>query len=66
MNIWQVGFVVRSGVSALVIAFLLAHAAHHQWGLSRAGIRHGALFTATLIAALLATEIFGSKLKKRK
>ena len=36
MNIWQFGFVVRSGVSALVVAFLLGYAAHYQWGFSRA------------------------------
>jgi hypothetical protein len=35
MNIWQIGFAVRSGVSALVVAFLLGYAAHYQWGLSR-------------------------------
>jgi hypothetical protein len=27
MNTWQIGFVVRSGVSALVVAFLLGYAA---------------------------------------
>jgi hypothetical protein len=32
MNIWQIGFVVRSGVSAPVVAFLLGYAAHYQWG----------------------------------
>jgi hypothetical protein len=29
MNILQIGFVIRSGVSALVIAFLLSYAAHN-------------------------------------
>jgi hypothetical protein len=32
MNIWQIGFVVRSGFSALVIAYLLGYAAHYQMG----------------------------------
>ena len=66
MNIWQVGFVVRSGVSALVVAFLLGYSARHEWGLSRAEIRNSALFTAVLIGALLAIEFFGGKLRKRK
>jgi hypothetical protein len=34
MNIWQIGFVVPVGVSAIVVAFLLGYAAHYQWGLS--------------------------------
>jgi hypothetical protein len=66
VNIWQVGFVVRSGVSALVVAFLLGYSAHHEWGLSRAEIRNGALVTAALIGALLAIEFFGGKSRKRK
>ena len=66
MNIWQFGFVVRFGVSALVIAFLLAYSAHHEWGLSRVEIRGGALFMAVLIGSLLAIEFFGGKLRKRK
>lgn len=65
MNIWQIGFVVRSGVSALMVAFVLAYSAHHEWGLSRAEIRNGALFMATLVGALLAIEFFGSKFRKR-
>jgi uncharacterized membrane protein YczE len=66
VNIWQVGFVVRSGVSALVVAFLLGYAAHHEWGLSRAEIRNGALVTAVLIGALLAIGSFGGGSRKRK
>jgi hypothetical protein len=31
MNIWKIGFIVRLGVSALVVAFLLGYAAHHAW-----------------------------------
>jgi hypothetical protein len=49
MNIWQIGFVVRSGVSALVVAFLLGYAAHYQWGFSRVAIRTDALLAALLI-----------------
>jgi hypothetical protein len=66
VNIWQIGFVVRSGVSALAVAFLVGCWAHRDWGLSRAEIRHGALLMAVLIGALLAIEFFGSRWKKRK
>src|ERR1039458_4608625 len=34
MSILQIGLFVLSGVSALVIAFLLSYAAHYEWGLS--------------------------------
>jgi hypothetical protein len=36
----RIGFVVRSGVSALVVAFLLGYAAHYEWGLSRVFCAH--------------------------
>ena len=64
MNIWQIGFVVRSGVSALVVAFLLGYAAHYQWGLSRVVIRTDALLAALLISALVIIEYFGKNLRK--
>jgi hypothetical protein len=38
MNILQIGFVVRSGLSALVIAFLLSYEARHEWGLSAVAV----------------------------
>jgi hypothetical protein len=66
MNIWQIGFVVRSGVSALVVAFLLGYAAHYQWGLSRVAIRTDALLAALLIGALLVIGYFGKNLWKPK
>ena len=66
MNIWQIGFVVRSGVSALVIAFLLGYAAHYQWGFSRIAIRTDALLAALLIGTLVAIEYFGKNLRKPK
>jgi hypothetical protein len=66
VNIWQFGFVVRFCVSALVVAFLLAYSAHHELGLSRAGIREVALFAAALIGALLTMDFFGGKSRKRK
>jgi predicted membrane protein len=66
MNILQVGFVIRSGVSALVVAFLLGYAAHHQWGLSRSTIRTDALLAALLIGTLVAIEFFGRNSRKPK
>jgi hypothetical protein len=56
MNIRTIGFVVRSGVSALIVAFLLGYSAHYEWGLSRTVIRRGALVTALIIGALVAIE----------
>jgi hypothetical protein len=58
MNIWQIGFVVRSGVSALMIAYLLGYAAHYQWGISRVAIRTDALLAALLICVLVAIDFF--------
>jgi hypothetical protein len=66
MNIWQIGFVVRSGVSALVVAFLLGYSAHYEWGWSRATIRTDALLAALLIGALVAIEFFGRNIRKQK
>jgi hypothetical protein len=66
MNIWQIGFVVRSAVSALVVAFLLGYAAHRDLGFSRVEIRTGALSVAILIGSLIAIEFFGRNLKKPK
>jgi hypothetical protein len=66
MSILQIGFVVRSGVSALVIAFLLSYEAQHEWGLSGVAVRTGALLAALLIANLVALELFGKSLRKPK
>ena len=66
MNISQIGFVVRSGVSALVVAFLLGYAAHYEWGLSRVAIRTDALLAALVLGTLLAIEVLGEKLRKPK
>jgi hypothetical protein len=54
------------GVSALVVAFLLSYAAHHEWGLSGVPVRTGALLAALLIATLVAIEFFGKSLRKPK
>jgi hypothetical protein len=46
-----------------VIAFLLSHAAHHEWGFSDVAVQSGALLAAILIATLLATEFLGKSFK---
>ena len=66
VNIWHIGFVVRAGVSALVVAFLLGYAAHHDWGLSRAAIRTDALVAALLLGMLVAIDTLGRKLRRPK
>jgi hypothetical protein len=66
MNILKIGFVVRSGVSALVVAFMLGYSAHYQWGLSQSAIRTDALLAALLIGTLVAIEFFGKTLRKPK
>ncbi|HKO71892.1 MAG TPA: hypothetical protein VJV58_13260 [Bradyrhizobium sp.] len=63
MNFSQIGFVVRSGVSALVVAFLLNYSAHYKWGLSRQTIRFGALLAALIIGLLVAIDHHLSKPK---
>jgi predicted membrane protein len=66
MDILKIGFVVRSGVSALVVAFLLGYAAHHDWGLSRIAIRNDALLSAVILGSLVAIDFFGKKWRKPK
>jgi hypothetical protein len=56
MNILQINFVVRSGVSAFVVAFVLGYSARYQWGLSQSTIRTDALLAALLIGTLVAIE----------
>jgi hypothetical protein len=63
MNLGQIGFVVRSGVSALVVAFLLDYSAHYEWGLPRDLIRFSALGAALIIAVLVAIDHNLRKLK---
>jgi hypothetical protein len=66
MNALRIAFVVRAGVSALVVAFLLAYAAHNDFGISRVDIRDWALLASVLIGSLVAIDFFGKKLKKPK
>jgi hypothetical protein len=64
MSILQIGLFILSGVSALVIAFLLSYAAHYEWGLSGVAVRTGALLAALFIANLIVLEFFGKNLRK--
>jgi hypothetical protein len=53
---WATRLFVRSGVSALVVAFLLGYSAHYEWGLSRDIIRFGALLDALIIGMLVVID----------
>ena len=59
------GLVVSASAAALA-AFTVGHIAHYDLGVSRQEIRTPALISAALIAALLAIEYFGKKLRKPK
>jgi hypothetical protein len=48
------------------VAFWLAYIASYDFGLSREEIRAPALVGAGIIAALVAVEFFGNKLRKLK
>ena len=63
MSSQQLGFIVGRGVSALVVAFLLAYSAHYDWGLSRETIRFSALGAALIIGMLVAIDHNLSKVK---
>ena len=63
MSIWQIGFVVRSGVSALAVAFLLNYSVQYEWGLSLDTIRSSALGAALIIGMLVAIDHNLKKLK---
>jgi hypothetical protein len=63
MNIWQIGFVVRRGVSAVGAALLLGYSAHYEWGLSRDTIPFSALLSALIIGLLVVIDNNLRKLK---
>jgi hypothetical protein len=52
--------------AAVVTAAALRHVVHVDVGLSREAIRGDALIAAGLIAALIAIEFFGRRLRKSK
>jgi hypothetical protein len=56
--------IMMSGVTASAVAFWLAYIARYDFGLSREEIRAPALVGAGIIAALVAVEFFGKKLRK--
>jgi hypothetical protein len=58
--------IMMSGITASAAAFWLAYIARYDFGLSRGEIRAPALVGAGIIAALVAIEFFGEKLRKPK
>jgi hypothetical protein len=58
--------IMMSGVTASAVAFWLAYIAHYDFGLSRQEVRTPAVVGAGIIAALVAVEFFGKKLRKPK
>jgi hypothetical protein len=57
---------LKSVVTAAFTALWLAYVAHYDFGLSHQEIRTPALVGAAVIAALVAIEIVGKKLRKPK
>jgi undecaprenyl pyrophosphate phosphatase UppP len=57
---------LMSVVTAAITALSLAYIAHYDFGLSRQEIRTPAVVAAAVIAALVAVEFFGKKLRKLK
>jgi hypothetical protein len=51
---------------AIVVSLTLAYIAHEDFGFSSEEIRIPALAAASVIAALVAVEFFGKKLRKPK
>jgi hypothetical protein len=51
---------------AIVVSLTLAYIAHEDFGLSPQAIRIPAVIGAVVIAALVAIEFFGKKLRKLK
>jgi hypothetical protein len=55
-----------AAVGAIVAALTVAYVAHYHFGISLREIRIVAALSASTIAALLAIEYFGRKLRKPK
>jgi hypothetical protein len=53
-------FIFASG-SAAVVAYLIAHIAHHDLGFSRSALRQQALICAALVVGLVTIELLASK-----
>jgi hypothetical protein len=65
MNALRIAFVVRAGVAAAVVAFLLAYAAHDDFGISSVDIREWALLASVLIGSLVAIDFLARNLRSR-
>jgi hypothetical protein len=55
-----------AAIGSVASALALEYIAHSEFGLSLQDIRGAALLGSSVIAALLATEYFGEKLRKPK
>jgi len=53
-------FIFASG-SAAVVAYVIAHIAHHDLGFSRSALREQALICAALVVGLITIELLVSK-----
>lgn len=51
---------------AACVAITLGYVALYDLGLSREAVRSGAMIAAILIAAMIAVDFFGKKLRKAK
>lgn len=57
---FAITFVFASG-SAAVVAYVIAHIAHHDLGFSRSALRQQALICAALVVGLVTIELLASK-----
>jgi hypothetical protein len=65
MNIWQIGFVVRSGVSALVVAFLFGLLGSLRTGNVSSGHPHRRLAGCPTHRHVGSHRFFGKNLRKK-
>ena len=57
---FAITFIFASG-SAAIVAYVIAHIAHHNLGFSRSALREQALVCAALVVGLLTIELLASK-----
>jgi hypothetical protein len=50
-----------ASASAAVVAYVIAHIAHHDLGFSRSALREQALICAALVVGLVTIELLASK-----
>ena len=59
-GVLAITFIFASG-SAAVVAYVIAHIAHHDLGFSRSALRQQALICAALVVGLVTIELLASK-----